>query len=399
MRKFKSVLGNGRTHSIHLILLIALIMLPGIIQGQSLEFQRTILSEKSGRHPLFIDLNNDGIKEILFTISAQNNHEITAFIAPNWEPAVICKIKYSSCDEITGDIDNDGDLDIIGRYLDGNDEGMVFWLENPSPESKALESEWNLHIIGPAEYIKEFDIADIDKNGQPDIIARAENWLYVFFQVIPDKWQVRQDPIHRHDGLAIGDLDMDGDQDIVLNGYWLEMPENPFNSVWIMHIIDKRWFLQYEVPGTDNNCKVEVSDVNHDGYPDVIFSNAETSGHPVLWYEGSKNVSNPDDWKIHVIGEVDWCHSLRAGDMDNDGDIDIVTGELIQTHDYFAREALHPLIVFINNGQEPWEFITLSNEGCYGAGISDIDGDGDMDIITPKNYNTGPLQLWINKLK
>jgi len=113
----------------------------------------------------------------------------------------------------------------------------------------------------------------------------------------------------------------------------------------------------------------------------------------VSWYEAEDPGSGP--WVEHVIaGGMDYVHNLRAADFDCDGDIDVLAGEMLKGDDP------DELAVFINDGTSlAWKKQVLSTRGNYSASLGDIDNDGDIDIVGLRNYDSGPLELWINGTK
>ena len=214
----------------------------------------------------------------------------------------------------------------------------------------------------------------------------------IFHQDESGLWtQIKYIEIHPHEGMDVGDIDCDGDLDIVLNGFWLECPENPVSGSWTEHIIDKKWWIQTG-DWTVNSCKVYIKDMNGDGCADVLFSHSERPGYPVSWYELDR--SDKDSWKEHVIHTVDFCHTLQAADMDLDGDIDVVTGEMEKSDDP------DQILIFLNEGDGLiWKKQVVSNTSIYSGKVADIDNDGDMDIVANRNWNEPPLEIWENLIR
>jgi len=122
----------------------------------------------------------------------------------------------------------------------------------------------------------------------------------------------------------------------------------------------------------------------------VILSHSEKTGFAVAWYESDNPKGGPDAWTKHEVGVVDFCHTLRGADFDLDGDIDIVAATLI-------RKKNPEICVFINDGHAlAWRKQPLAATSAYKARAGDIDNDGDIDIVTARSWDMGPLLLWRN---
>jgi hypothetical protein len=375
-------------------------------QGSDIPFEQIILENTVGRHPNVADMNDDGKNDIIIVTDyvddqgkdATNLKKIVIYEAPDWTKRVIAELNYRACDMEVADMDGDNDFDVVGRasrYANQDEEeALNFWLENPGPDNYFLNSPWKRHDVGPSVYVKNIEIGDFNRDSKPDIVARTDHHIYLWLQENFDTWNLKQFEIHPHEGMRIGDLDDDGDPDIVLNGFWLETPEKPLSNDFVEHTISEKWYTQNTGKWMDNSCRIFIADINNDKRQDVLFSQSEMPGFPVCWYEAPPNPRN-EKWLEHVIGQVDYCHTLVAEDMDGDGDV--VAGELIHGTDP-DPESAHPVVVFVNEGQGlTWRKQELSDQGTYGAETGDLDDDGDQDIIGSRNFRDPPLFIWFNK--
>jgi hypothetical protein len=93
-----------------------------------------------------------------------------------------------------------------------------------------------------------------------------------------------------------------------------------------------------------------------------------------------------------VIGYVDFCHTLGVGDMNNDGYLDVVAGEM-ERHDEL-NPGVFPLYVFLNDGSQNWTKQEISDVGIYSGTLGDIGNDGILDIVGCRSYWKGPLEIW-----
>jgi hypothetical protein len=102
-----------------------------------------------------------------------------------------------------------------------------------------------------------------------------------------------------------------------------------FTALAAAHAADPDLEFVYEVvdpsPPSGSGCCLDVcalGDINGDGDRDIVLSHSESSGR-VSWFE------NPV-WAEHAVetGTLVGAHSLEAVDFDRDGDFDVVTGEM-----------------------------------------------------------------------
>ncbi len=399
-------------------LLIPYFLLSSIfLSAQEISFETSVVTNSVALHPMIFDVDRDGKNDIVIVDDyndpegndATNTKTITWFSCMGtaggggFRRHVISAINYRSCSIANADIDNDGYSDIIGRYDtdgdDNNETGNIFWLKNPYGSDKYDGRAWKLTDIGFSTYAKDIVATDFNNDGKTDIVARCvDECLRIYIQSSPVKWTVIKIDAPHHDGTDVADMDNDGDPDIVINGIWYETPENLVKGVWTKHDYAPRWYKQKTGKNGawfDNNCKVALNDIDKDGWTDIFISNAENTGYAICWYKNPGKGSDKE-WEEHVIGYMDFAHTLQIADMDNDGDQDVVSGSLIAWNSP-DPQGYHPVTLFINKGNNmEWSKQILSEKGCYSGTTGDIDDDGDMDFVASGNWNKAPLYLWRN---
>jgi len=369
-------------------------------------FQYIIIDEDVIGHLKVADIDNDGHGDIVlhvhidkWNIPEPRDTMLAWYQWPNYEKHTIFLGDIIGERFDVGDINGDGSIDIVSaKQINTSGDVQIFWYQNPLPSGNPQDT-WQEHLIGNFQgNLKDLRIADIDNDTKADVVARTHGETKIYFQKT-GSWSDKTLSHPYKEGLALADLDLDGDIDIILNGFWLETPASPETGTYLQHEIDDKWYTQSTGRWWDNCCSVGVADINQDGILDVILSHSETVGYPLSWYsvdEISKTKTGP--WVEHqIVEEFDWCETVDVGDIDNDGDFDVLAAKF-ERHDTL-NEPPYPVSIFYNtsgNGQS-WQRLDLAETGIYAGFLGDVGGDGDLDIVGPHSYYTGPLKMWENK--
>lgn len=282
------------------------------------------------------------------------------------------------------DLDGDGDRDVLATAQTDND---VAWFENITGQGLS----WNKHTVdGLFSGARSIYPGDLDGDGDPDIVAAAftENKL---------AWWENLN-IHRSASFCITnpvatgfvgaqsiapvDLDRDGDLDIIgaasVNNRisWWENGDGQ-GGVWLERSIDTN------VPSA---WAILSGDINNDGIPDVIGSSRSTG--TISWWKDEDG--SGQNWNRYVI-ETNFIQvqSAAVADLDRDGDVDVVGAA------YGSGE----IGCWINSDPSGtnWikHIIATGYSGANAVITQDINGDGQIDIIG-SSFTLGHITWWKN---
>ena len=187
---------------------------------------------------------------------------------------------------IARDMDGDGDLDVLATDRKGPRRGAL-WLEAPS---------WLEHRIGAVDAYEAMfaAAADLNDDGLEDVVvaSRRPNALFVHRRMSAEGsvWASSMIPapegVGTGKGVAVGDLDLDGRQDIAftcenaVDGregvMWLSYEDSPFSGRWTAHSIAGPEGVKFD--------RIELLDLDGDGDLDLITCE-ERDNLGVIWYE------------------------------------------------------------------------------------------------------------------
>ena len=290
---------------------------------------------EGAHHTALADLNGDGRNDLVVAGDLTRYdvvwYEAAGDDARSWKKHVAYQNDSHRTYYLeTGDIDGDGDVDIV--FTTKSDRSLG-WLEN-----RGTPDRWPAVIVD-ANSTRCFYAAVLDVNGdgKAEIIASEDDappggrlWLYTHAgnpRVAAD-WSryciAHFPPGHGVSVLAVTDLDADGDKDIAVASH--EGDVYVLRNPWLANVY-RPWEI-CAVKGCThqghNFREIDVGDIDLDGDPDIVV--ADESLNAVIWFE-NPGATFRDGWKEHIVDQSDvylrWCHCTRLSDVDNDGDLDI----------------------------------------------------------------------------
>lgn len=301
-----------------------------------------------------------------------------------WVRHTIGKDKESYGAACTIDVDNDGRMDVIATNL---------WLNQGDSRWQFVETG-----IGDGCHDMEAVDINGDGKLDVLAFTQTEglSW-FEYGDDVAKPWQRHPIAASDYAGNSVhacgsprgaGDLDGDGDLDIAAVHGWFENTNGDGNS----------WSYRRNAlfPSTEHEkfpwgfaVKTVVCDLDGDGDNDIIQTENDTTVEAgIVWLE---NTDGKGNFKLHWIVErspSDY-HTLQVFDYDMDGDLDLLSG-VGPLADNLRKVAF----LMENRGGETIEW--QRHNICEGMPIheainGDVDGDGDQDIILkPWNHEDDP---------
>lgn len=118
---------------------------------------------------------------------------------------------------------------------------------------------------------------------------------------------------------------------------------------------------------------IHVHDVNGDGLADLVTSAAH--GYGVFWYEQRKETDGKRSWVKHVIDDS-WsqAHALTLADLNGDGQMELITGKRYFAHNGHDPGSKEPLGIYWYqpirvNGELQWKRHLIDYSSRAGGGM------------------------------
>jgi hypothetical protein len=318
------------------------------------------------------DLNGDGLRDLVVgDLGAFHPGDemkgrvvwLRGTSAGHYEPVQLAASLGRVADVQPGDFDGDGDQDLIVGEFGWRNSGNIRLLKNLG--SKDGELKFELTTLDPRHGTIHVPVADLNQDGQLDFVALIgqEHEVVEAFLGNGDGTFAKQrihaapNPSWGSSGIQLVDLDGDGDLDILYaNG----------------DHFDRGYFKPY---------------------------------HALHWLENQ----GAYPWVEHELAKMPGCHRTLAGDLDSDGDLDVVAVSLLydSVREQFGKDKFDAVCWLEQTGPGQFARRTLELGSCDHATLEmgDFDADGDQDLAVGNLFLAVPaedkqppsLTIWWNE--
>jgi len=342
-----------------------------------------------GQHMELVDIDQSGTMDILVAFSLTDSVHLYLNLCDSWKLVKIAPAGTLVATGVaSGDFDGDGDLDVAAAEVFGrtDGEGSMRWYEN----SGTATDPWTEHVISTTiEGPHTVKVADMSGDGLPDLVVGTGNYGDGV------QW------FHNTGGAFEGPLEIDG------------QPENIENLV--------------------------VHDVDADGVLDVVTASVDDG--EIAWYESDRGdqPSGTIAFTKHIIDTVASPYGVAMGNLDDDAELELVASGArgIEVYDppalpteawtsssvtsQFAGEEVFLVVAdldgdqnddvalvssgsavaraYLRTGSSYTERVIADNYAGFNGLVSgDLDGDGDIDLLTSTyaNGDTDRISWWQN---
>lgn len=363
----------------------------GINNNANFEYGKDWVSNGGINDFDFMDINDDGIKDIMVASRNRLFYYEVSKKGKISEAKDIAQNEFFFNKIFLTDIDNDGLTDVFW-WDEMSKDDRVGWYKNLGM-GQFESQEVNLTETRVANA----NLIDFDSDGDMDIVAYELGKDRAYgFHVYPNNNgdftspRITVTESDKFKELFVFDANLDGKADVVNLGAECKC-----------YSFDNGKFSEFEIPFVKDCARFSynlvMADIDNDGIEDILVDQKRK----LNW---SKVTSDNKAQPLQIIEEQVMMKDLvHTGDIDNDGDIDII----FRSSDYVMVDAesftnKYKLMWLENDGNGVFKvnLIGSSSGNSRVIKLHDIDGDGDLDVFQPhRKWDSSGLFMYENTEK
>lgn len=348
----------------------------------------------AGGYVALADFDADGRLDAASGFSSSSTVVVHMQTAPrNWTSTTVGQELGAVHSLATADLDNSSEPDIVAATGSG-----AIWILLAPRFAGPAPASWRRSALANPAFVtgwSDVKIGQFDAAPPPEIVGTSVAgkviclWRSESLVTSAENYQGYVIATASGDGysrLATGDVDGDGDLDVVAIGpasgvIWLEnLGGVNVTTSWPVHRISTR----------SGSSRVVAVDLDRNGTLDVAVTDERTGD--VLWFE-NRGSPRTDPWPVHVIASVSpgTPQGLSAGDLDQDGRTDLLVG----------TAGTDPSIYWLRPYNDPrfqWQ-VQVAARTQFDVGevpVGNIDGAGGVDFATTLVGSETPV-VWFQQ--
>ncbi|MEM1181704.1 MAG: VCBS repeat-containing protein [Acidobacteriota bacterium] len=268
-----------------------------------------------------------------------------------------------------GDVDGDGDPDLVAALRVA---GALRWYEN---DGSPGDGGWTTRTVNASVFSEatDVDLGDINGDGALDVVAAGRSADEVAWWANDgspgdgvggdgNSWTegVVTSALTAPRALVLEDLDLDGDLDVAVG--------TATRLVWLARD-GAGWSPPAEISLFAGSRHLQATDLDLDGRRDLL--GASVDGDRVTWW---RNAAAGAFEEHDIDGALNEARGVVAGDLDRDGDVDIVATTFSDDSiELYENRPIHRRASF--------DEVEVAPDFAAAAMAADVDGDGDLDLI------------------